>query len=296
MTDSRDLTPFLYGLTPDPDAMTDARAFSLMLPEGGRVAGRLEDLLMCFAFFVKDNAGPRLPGGHAEALNVFAFALSGLYALLEDGQQHREDGWATLARARLWALDKCQRASTALTPEEVEGLHLALSNPDRLPPWAAQVRQTERATAAGRLAGWGAVSHLLETAHSLEDGDAEELTAHVLGALADPASIAQLPSSPDDLPFPDPLPGHLPTVYEAQHVEDLPGGRVRVCMGGGEDYDVGREDVTFTPLPDGAAFLAIWQGTPDAVTVRLSPSDARQVRQALGLSGEEEGGQASPLN
>lgn len=279
MTPPRDLTPFLYGLTPDPAAMTDARAFAFMLPEEGRVSGSLEALLMCFAHFVKDHAGPRLPGGHSEALNVFSFAASGLYALLEDAQRSREGGWATLTRARLWAVDRRQQAAAHLAGEDVEALRLALASPHRLPAWA---QQTGRTVDAGHLAAWGAVSHLLEAAPTLEDGEAEELTAALLSALA-------VPTPPgDDLPFPAPLPRRVPSVYEAQHVEALPGGRVRVCMGGGEDYEAGRADCTLTPLPDGGAFLTVFPGTPDAVTVRLSPADARQVRQVFELPGEGE--------
>ncbi|GHF32338.1 hypothetical protein HNQ07_000421 [Deinococcus metalli] len=284
MTPLRDLTPFLHGLTLNGDAMTDARAFAFMLPNAERVAGRLEDLLQCFASFAQDQAGPRLPGAHAAAVDVLTFAASGLYASLDDAQRAGQwDAWATLARVRLWAVDRCQQASTVLSADAVEALHLALATPHTLPAWAAgQVYSVE----AGHLAAWGAVSHLLETAPSLEDGEAEDLTSAVLGALNHPAQVSP---SPADLPFPDPLPS-VPLVYTAQYVDVLPEGRVTVGMGGGEEYPATRDTGTLTPLPDGSAFLALTvEG--EAVTVRLTPADARNVRSAWGLpeDGEDSG-------
>lgn len=181
MTPPRDLTPFLHGLTPDPDAMTDARAFAFMLPDATRVAGRLEDLVMCFAHFAQDQRGPALQGAHTSARHVLAVAASGLYALLEDAQRPGQgDGWATLAHARLWAVDNCQRASAELSGEAVDALPLAFSNPHTLPAWAAG---QGRSVDAGRLAAWWAVSHLLEAVAHLEDGEAEDLTCTVLEAL-----------------------------------------------------------------------------------------------------------------
>lgn len=301
MTKRPDLTPHLHGLTPDPDAMTDARAFALMLPTAPRLAARLEDLLMTFAHFAQEASGPRLPGGHAEALNVFTFAASGLLAFLEDGHT---DPWATLARARLWAVDKCQQATGALPLEAVEGLHRAMTNPHTLPAWADQQRQTGREAEAGRLAAWWAVSHVLEAAPSLEDGEAEDLTAATLHALARPTPA---PTPRPDLfaafvedshGLPSLSPFAAPAVHTAQYVTPgLTARRVTVHMGGGEDYEVSREDCALTPLPDGAAFLAVKVGTPDAVTVRLTPEDARTVCQVFEWEdGEGKDGQTSPLN
>ena len=282
MTKRPDLTPYLCGLTPDPDAMTDARAFALMLPTAPRLAARLEDLLMTFAHFVQEASGPRLPGGHTEALNVFTFAASGLLAFLEDGHT---DPWATLARARLWAVDKCQQATGALPVTDVALLHAAFAD-QLLPGWVNEARQSGHEAEAGRLAAWYTVARLLEAVPSLEDGEAEDLIFTVLEAFD---------TAP---PRPDLFAGPLPAVQTAQYVTPgLTARRVTVHMGGGEDYEVSREDCALTPLPDGAAFLAVKVGTPDAVTVRLTPEDARTVCQVFEWeSGEEKDGQTSPLN
>ncbi|OLV16366.1 hypothetical protein [Deinococcus marmoris] len=270
---------FLNGLTPDQAAVTDARAYARMLPTAGRVAGRIEDLCHCFSSFAADVAGPRLPSAHATALNVLAYAASGLYALLEDAQRPgMGDGWATLTRARLWAVDKCQAATAPLPPKAVEGLHLAFSNRHMLPTWAGEQGRTLE---AGELAAWWTVAHLLEAAPHLEDGEAEDLTTAVLEAL-----------TPG--PYPYARAAHLTTqlfavqhealpVNTAQYVEQMPGHMVRVGMGGGEFYEVSRAQVSFTPLPDGSAFLGLLVGTPDAHTVRLEPEDARTVCAVLGF-------------
>lgn len=244
MTTPRDLTPFLHGLSPDPAAMTDARAFAFMLPDAGRVTGRLEDLVMTFAHFAQDQTGPALQGAHTEARRVLSFAASGLYALLKDAQCPG-DGWAILAHARLWAVDKCQRATEALPLEAVEALHLAFSNPHTLPGWAAS---QGRSVDAGRLAAWWAVSHLLEAAPRLEDGEGEELTCAMLEALHDgsqPHARAVHMAAVFD---------QVPAVHVAQYVEAVGVGLVRVSLGGGEDYTVTRAECSLTPLPDGEGF------------------------------------------
>jgi hypothetical protein len=266
---------------PDPAAMQDARTFAARLPSARRIRGRLEDLPLCFAAFQTFPA----PHGAAlgEALAVLRFAGSGLAAFLEDP---KGEAWGTLARARLWAVTWYGRAGLTLAPHLRDGFRAGVSAPSTLPAWARQAGDTQE---AGLCAAWYTVAHLLEALPTREDGEAEDLLDAVLSALAGRVAPAH------HLPFPDPLP-RVPSAYEAQHVEDLPGGRVRVCMGGGEDHEVSRADVALTPLPDGGAFLAVFVGTPDAVTVRLSPSDARQVCRALGLPGEGEDGQASPLN
>jgi len=278
-----DTKHLLSPLAPDPAAQQDARTFHAMLPDAPRIRGRLEDLCMSFAYFT------RAPGPHSEglaaALAVLSFAASGLAAFLEDPEG---DAWGTLARARLWAVLKQGDASADLPLSATEDFRHALDNPHMLPRWAAQVGDTKE---AGKYTVWLTAAYLLEAVPSLEDGEAEGTLDAVLSALAQPVPL--LPSSPDGLAL---IAEGVALMQEAQHVEDLPGGRVRVCMGGGEDYEVGRANVALTPLLDGAAFLAVFIGTPDAVTVRLSPSDARHVSRALGLPGEGEDGQASPLN
>lgn len=285
---TRDLTPFLHGLTPDPDAMTDARAFAFMLPDATRLSGRLEDLVMCFAHFAQDQAGPALQSAQTEARRVLSVAASGLYALLEDAQRPGQgDAWATLAHARLWAVDQCQRASAALSLEAVEALHMAFSNPHTLLAWAtAQGRTVD----AGRLAAWWAVLHLLEAAPHLEDGEADDLTCAMLDALqAGPqphARAAHMPAVFDQ----------VPAVHIAQYVEHVGAGLVCVSLGGGEDYTLTRTDCTLTPLPDGEGFLHVYPGTPDALTVRLEQDEVRTVCAALGFDLGEAGGPMSPLN
>lgn len=288
---SKDLTPYLYNLTPDPAATADALAFARSLPPSPRVAGRLEDLIMCFSSFVQGEQGPRLPGARTRALDVLHFAASGLYAFLEEGQRQGTPGWATLTHARLWAVRQWVGASAAHPRDVTSSLVYALNRPDMLPAWAHAQRQGGQGPDAGHLAAWGVVSHLLEAAPTLEDGDAEDLTHAMLEALE------RRTAARPDLPFPDPVGGPAPApVHVAQYVTRAPGDRVTVHLGGGEDYTAGQSDAALTPLPDGAAFLALTvEGQP--LTVRLTPEDARTVRQVFGLEdGEEEAGQASPLN
>ncbi|MDL2343107.1 hypothetical protein QOL99_02970 [Deinococcus sp. MIMF12] len=262
---------------PDPAAVHDAHAFAATLPSARRIRGRLEDLPLAFAAF------QTFPPPHGEALGealaVLRFAGSGLTAFLEDPEG---EAWGTLARARLWAVTWYGRAAPVLAPELRDSFRAAISTPDALPAWAGQAGDTKE---AGLCAAWYTVAHLLEAVPTLEDGEAEALLDAVLSALT-------------DLPFPPGLPlPWPPTVHEAQRLEVLPGDRVRLHMGGGEAYAVGRAECALTPLPDGGAFLAVFMGTPDAVTVRLSPQDARQVRRVFGFEyGEGEDGQASPLN
>ncbi|MVN85164.1 hypothetical protein GO986_00055 [Deinococcus sp. HMF7620] len=313
MSEHPDLTPYLHGLNPDPAAMTDARAFALMLPEAPRLGARLEDLIMCFAYFVQQHTGPRLPGGHTEALNTFRFAVSGLYALLEDDRGGQVDAFATMARAQLWAADKCRQAAIDLSAEDARGasahdlegfvienvglVRLWHDCPSGLHAWTVQQEDLGRVMEAGRLAAWWVVSRLLETALTLEDGDAETMTAQILQGFERPWPGRTVRADPlaTDLPFPDPLPrmGKDP-VYTVDYVEVLGGGRVRLCMGGGEDYEATREGSTLTPLPDGAGFLLLTvEGEP--MTVRLTPEDRQTVGQVFGWA-DGEGGQASPLN
>lgn len=282
---------FLHGLTPDPDAVTDARAFTLMLPEARHVRARLEDLISCCAYFVQRHAGPRPSGtAHTEALHVLTFAASGLWAFLEDAPT--ADPWATLTRARLWAVERCQRHTAHLTRQEVEALHVAFNHPHTLPAWAAQVRQAGRDVEGGRLAAWWAVSHLLEALPHLEDGEAEDLTDAVLKALEGPHGTPA-----PFLPFPAPQDSSPAPVYTAQYVEHLAPGLARVGMGGGEDYLMTRDTCRLTPLPDGSAF-AVLTVEDQPLTIRLTPEDARTIRAALALPdpGESEDGPASPLN
>ena len=318
MTPPRDLSPFLDGLPLDFVALEDARAFARDLASGPDVHARLEDLLMCFVHFTKETT-PTTPG-QTEALHVFRFAVSGLWAFLEG--QDMAHGWATLARARLWAVNKCQQASTALPLEHVEALHHAFSNPHLLPAWGHAARQGQQEREAGHLAAWWAVSHLLEAAPTLEDGEAEDLTAATLEALA-PGLASRFPlpplkistgqpeavpvsSSPDvaralemiqegtagmkeaqdEAPHLfDEVPGLSDFVPTVQHLEVLEGGRVRLEIEGGEGYEVRREDCTFLPLPAGAV-LTVFPGTPDAVTLRLEQPEARQVFDLLGFSAD----------
>jgi hypothetical protein len=288
-----DLTPYLYNLTPDPAATADALAFARSLPPSPRVVGRLEDLIMCFSSFVADEQGPRLPGARTRALEALHFAASGLYAFLEEGQRQGAPGWATLTHARLWAVRQWVGASAAHPRDVTSSLVYAMNRPHMLPGWAHAQRQGGQGPEVGHLAAWGVVSQLLEAAPTLEDGDAEDLTHAMLEALE-----SRKTARPDlDLPWPDPVGGPTPDpVHVAQYVTRAPGDRVTVHLGGGEDYTAGRSDAALTPLPDGAAFLALTvEGQP--LTVRLSPDMARQVRQVFGLEdGEEEAGQVSPLN
>lgn len=281
---------FLHGLTPDPDAVTDARAYSLMLPESRQVRARLEDLISCCAYFVQRHAGPRPSGtAHTEALHVLTFAASGLWAFLEDAPT--ADPWATLTRAHLWAVDHCARAADRVPDEALGGLQHALTNTPHLPAWAHEQRDAGREEEAGRLAAWLAVSHLLEALPALEDGEAEDLTDAVLQAL-------ERPHATPFLPFPDPLYTPAPApVHTAQYVEHLAPGLARVGMGGGEDYLMTRDTCRLTPLPDGSAF-AVLTVEDQPLTIRLTPEDARTTRAALALPdpGESEDGPASPLN
>lgn len=308
MTTPRDLTPYLDGLPLDFLALEDARAFARDLPTGEALHARLEDLLMCFVHFTKTTTATT--PGQVEALHVFRFAVSGLWALLEG--QDMAAGWGTLARARLWAVAKYQTATCALPMPRVEALHLAMQNPHLLPAWGQRARQDGHEEEAGRAAAWLAVARLLEAAPRLEDGEAEELTAATLEALA-PGLPARFPlppltistgqpaassSSPEvgralamiteglegmreaqaTAPgFFEPVPGLSDFVPTVQNVAALEGGRVRLEVQGGEGYEVRRQDCTYTPLPDGGAFLMVFVGTPDAAPLRLAPDHARQV-------------------
>ncbi|THF86143.1 hypothetical protein E7T09_13005 [Deinococcus sp. KSM4-11] len=285
MTTPHDLTPFLHGLNPDPDAMTDARAFAFMQVDPLRLWNRLEDLVMTFAHFAQDQTGPALQDAQTEARRVLAFAVSGLYALMVDSEPAH--AWGVLAHARQWAVGRCHTTSEALSPDTMNTLAPILSNLYALPGWAAaQGYRVE----AGRLAAWWVVASLLEAAPTLEDGDGEEMIASVLEALQDGpqphARAAHLMAAFDQ----------VPAVHIAQYVEALGIGRARVSLGGGEDYEVTRSDCTLTPLPDGEGFLYLYSGTPDALTVRLEREEMRTVCAALGFELGEDTGPISPLN
>lgn len=180
MTPPRDLSPFLDGLPLDFVALEDARAFARNLPTGEDVHARLEDLLMCFVHFTKETTS--ITPGQAEALHVLPFAVSGLWAFLEG--QDMAHGWATLARVKKWVMQKAATASGQLPRQQVKALMYALNRPHLLPAWGREVRQAGQEKEAGRLAAWLTFSHLLEAAPTLEDGEAEDLTAATLEALA----------------------------------------------------------------------------------------------------------------
>lgn len=281
MTTPRDLTPFLDGLPLDFLALEDARAFARDLPTGEAVHARLEDFLMCFVHFTKTTTATT--PGQVEALHVFRFAVSGLWALLEG--QDMAAGWGTLARARLWAVGKYSESTAYLPFDTVQALHLAINGPHLLPAWGKRARQDGHEKEAGRAAAWLAVAHLLEAAPRLEDGEAEELTAATLEALA-PGLSARFPLPPLTISTgqpaassssPEGVPGLSDFVPTVQSVAALEGGRVRLEVQGGEGYEVRREDCTYTPLPDSGALLMVFVGTPDAAPLRLPPEEARQV-------------------
>ncbi|CAM3624899.1 hypothetical protein [Deinococcus frigens] len=178
MTDAH---PLLHSYTPDREALEDAHAFAAALPDGPAVLNRLEDLCLTFAYF-HDTTTPDSEAA-AHFCRVLFFAASGLTVFLDTPQG---DGWATLSRARLWAVSHCQRATVDLPLSEVNALQHAMSNPHLLAPWGAAIQQAGRGQKGGRLAAWWAVSRLLEAAHHLEDGEASDRMTVILAALALP--------------------------------------------------------------------------------------------------------------
>lgn len=225
---------------------------------------------MCFVHFVKH--APTVPTpGQVEALSVFRFAVSGLWALLEG--QDMGHGWGTLARAYRWAMRKTASASQEVTRQQVQDLTHALNNPHLLPGWGHEVRQAGQEKEAGHFAAWLTVSHLLETAPHLQDGSAEDLTAAMLEALApgltsrfDPPALHFTTGQPGEVPASSPSPGvvdalsmiqegaalmrenqaEVPGVRDftltVQSVQALPGGRARLEVPGGEGYEVSRAE------------------------------------------------------
>jgi hypothetical protein len=185
MTDSH---PLLCSYTPDREALTDARAFAAALPDAGPVLDRLEDLCRDFAYFY-DTTEPKSEAA-AQFCRTLFFAASGLTVFLD---APRDGGWATLSRARLWAVSHCQRATVDLPIEEVNALQHAMSNPHLLAPWGAAIQQAGRGPQGGRLAAWWAVARLLEAAHHLEDGEASDRITVMLAALARPGPTLSPP-------------------------------------------------------------------------------------------------------
>lgn len=200
---TKDLSPYLYGLTPDPEGVASARAyadFSRPTP-----LQRLEEFTMSLALFYKDHAGPDLPAEVGEAVRVFLFAASGFLAILEDvqggqGSQPAAD-WKALGFASMWARSERDREGAALTAEEKEDLHRAANSGSLrlLPLWVGQLRAAGKGREAARFATWAALTRLLEAAPLLEDGDTEAELAALLEALAHPEDLPgqQKPAAPE---------------------------------------------------------------------------------------------------
>ena len=187
---TKDLTPYLYGLAPDPEGVSSARTYAPYDPPAP--LQRLEEFTMSLALFYKDRAGPGLPAEVGEAVRVFLFAASGFLAILEDVRRGQEGqpaaDWKALSFASMWARSERNKEGAALTAEEKEDLHRAVTSGSLrlLPVWAGQLRAAGKGREAARFATWAALTRLLEAAPLLEDGDTEAELTELLDALARP--------------------------------------------------------------------------------------------------------------
>ncbi|KEF35702.1 hypothetical protein RDMS_00520 [Deinococcus sp. RL] len=165
---------------PEFDAVQDAQTFSAALPSARQLRVRLEDLPLAFAAF---QSFPQPHGeGLEEALAVLSFAGSGLAVfMVADGE---DEAWGTAARARLWAEGHLSAARLALPDLGAVDVGRLTASPLTILPGLRSYGE-EMVRECARFAAWYTVGHLIERAHLMEDGEAEDLLAALLSDLAE---------------------------------------------------------------------------------------------------------------